>query len=123
MIGICILIIFAAFGILTGLNITIPYSYSKYIAVAILACLDSVFGAYTANIGKKFSMSVFLSGFFGNAVIAMFLVYLGDKLNIDMYIAPVIVFGGRLLSNFSIIRRGYTEKIEEKKNKKLKNSV
>lgn len=118
MIGIIICIIFIALGILSGLNITIPYSYSQYIAVAILACLDSVFGAYTANIGKKFSMSVFLSGFFGNALIAMFLVYLGDKLNLDMYIAPIIVFGSRLLSNFAIIRRDYTIKLEEKKNKK-----
>lgn len=123
MIGICILIIFIILGILSGINITIPYSYSQYIAVAILACFDSVFGAYTANIGKKFSMSVFLSGFFGNALIAMFLVYLGDKLNIDMYIAPIIVFGGRLLNNFGVIRRRYTEKIEEKKNNKQRNNV
>ena len=118
MIGIVILVIFVILGIISGLNIVIPYSYSQYIAVAILACLDSVFGAYTANIGKKFSMSIFLSGFFGNSLIAIFLVYLGDKLNLDMYIAPIIVFGGRLLSNFGVVRRDYTIKLENRKNNK-----
>mgnify|MGYP004649624577 FL=1 len=117
--GILILIICVLLGILTGLNITIPYSYSQYIAVAILACLDSVFGAYTANIGKKFSISVFLSGFFGNALIAIFLVYLGDKLNLDLYIAPIIVFGSRILNNFATLRRAFMAKIQEKKQKNV----
>ena len=116
---ILILIICVLLGILTGLNITIPYSYSQYIAVAILACLDSVFGAYTANIGKKFSISVFLSGFFGNALIAIFLVYLGDKLNLDLYIAPIIVFGSRILNNFATLRRAFMAKIQENKQKNV----
>ena len=77
MIGILIVIIFVIAGILTGLNVVVPYSYSQYIAVAILACLDSVFGAFSANIEKKFKMNVFLTGFFGNSLIAIFLVYLG----------------------------------------------
>ena len=46
MTGIIIVIGFVIAGVLTGLNVIIPYSYSQYIAVAILACLDSVFGAF-----------------------------------------------------------------------------
>lgn len=121
-VGILILLIFITCGILTGLNVTIPYSYSTYIAVAILACLDSVFGAILASIEKKFKMNTFLSGFFGNAVIAMFLVYLGEKLNVELYLAAIIVFGGRLLNNFSSIRRDTLDNID-KKGKEKKEEV
>lgn len=114
MVGIIIILFFIITGIFTGLNVAIPYSYSQYIAVAILACLDSVFGAFSANIEKKFRMNIFLSGFFGNALIAIFLVFIGIKLNVDIYLAVVIVFSGRLLNNFTIIRREYLIKFDEK---------
>jgi small basic protein len=114
MVGVIILITFVGFGILTGLNVVVPFIYSKYIAVAILACLDSVFGAFSANIEKKFRINIFLSGFFGNAIIAMVLVFIGEKLNVDIYLAAVIVFSGRILNNFSNVRRDYIDKINEK---------
>lgn len=117
-IGILIILIFVIAGIATGLNVEIPYSYSQYIAVAILACLDSVFGAFSANTENKFKMSTFLSGFFGNAVIAIFLTYIGSKLDVDIYLAVVIVFSGRLLNNFSTIRRNYLNKFENKNKKR-----
>lgn len=115
MAGVLILIGFIVAGVLTGLNVEIPYSYSQYIAVAILACLDSVFGAFAANIDKKFRMNIFLSGFFGNALIAMLLVYIGNKLNVDIYLGAVIVFSGRLLNNFATIRREFILGLESKK--------
>ena len=119
MVGIVILIIFILAGVITGLNVEIPLSYSNYIAIAILACLDSVFGAFSANVEKKFSMSVFISGFVGNALVAILLVFIGEKLNVDIFLAAVIVFSTRLLNNFSSIRRYFLEKIkDEKKNKK-----
>jgi len=125
MAGVIILIGFIVAGFLTGLNVVVPYVYSKYIAVAILACLDSVFGAFSATIEKKFRINIFLSGFFGNALIAMFLVFIGDKLNVDIYLAAVIVFSGRLLNNFSTIRRDYLQKINDKvtKKKEVKNKI
>lgn len=113
-VGFLILLIFIICGILTGLNVTIPYSYSSYIAVAILACLDSVLGAILASIEKKFKMNTFLSGFFGNALIAMLLVYLGERLNVELYLAAIILFGGRILNNFSSIRRDTFENIDKK---------
>ena len=113
MIGILILLLFVIAGILTGLNVVVPYSFSQYIAVAILACLDSVFGAFSANIEKKFKMNVFLTGFFGNSLIAIFLVYIGTKLNLDLYLGAVIVFTGRLLNNFTVIRHEALGKFDE----------
>lgn len=124
MIGVIILVICAILGIVTGMNVIVPYSMSKYIAVAILAFIDTVFGALVSNTQRKFSLTIFLTGFFGNALIAIALVFLGEKLDVDIYLAAVIVFSTRMFSNFSIMRRYYidriTDRIQEKKAKKNK---
>ena len=124
-VGLIILILFILGGILVGQFIVIPYSTYQYVAVAILACLDSIFGALAASTGKNFKMKIFLSGFFFNALFAMFLVYLGEILNVEIYLAAIIVFGGRILKNFSIIRRDIMEKADDKrkKYKSKKNNV
>jgi small basic protein len=99
-------------GIIVGIvwNVNIPDKFSPYMSVAILACLDSVFGAIRASLSKNFQADIFISGFFGNAALAAGLAYLGDKLGIPIYIAAVIVFGGRIFDNFAIIRRLLIEK-------------
>ncbi len=51
----------------------IPYTYSGYLAIAILAALDTVFGGINSIINKNFNMKIFVSGFFGNAILAMLL--------------------------------------------------
>ena len=121
MVGISIIFLSVILGILIGLDVEIPYMYSKYIAVAILACLDSVFGAYTANLDNKFNIKIFVTGFFGNAIISILLVFIGEKLDVDIYLAAVIVFTTRLLNNFTVLRRVYVDKIEEKV--KMKNKI
>ena len=107
-----IFIIVIVLGFLFGYNLEIPYTFTEYIAVAILAFLDSLFGGIASNMQNKFNMAIFVSGFFLNAIIAMFLVYLGQKLNVDIYLAAVIVFTTRLFTNLSIIRRIVIENIE-----------
>lgn len=84
--------------------------YSVYVAIAILAALDSVLGGISANLRKKFSMMVFLTGLFGNAILAAFIIYLGEKLGLDLYVAIVVVFGTRMFQNFGFIRRFYVDK-------------
>lgn len=104
-------------GIVLGLvlEINIPATLSPYISVAILACLDSVFGAVRASLSKSFKADIFISGFFGNALLAAGLAYLGDKLGIPVYIAAVIVFGGRIFDNFAVIRRLIIENLKSHK--------
>lgn len=114
MIGVIILVICAILGIIAGMNVIVPYAISKYIAVSILAFIDTVFGALVSNTQRKFSLTIFLTGFFGNALIAIALVFLGEKLNVDIYLAAVIVFSTRLFSNFSIMRRFYIDRIADK---------
>ena len=115
---ISIFIIVVILGFLFGYNLEIPYTFTEYIAVAILAFLDSIFGGVASNMQNKFDFVVFISGFFLNAIIAMFLVYLGQKLNVDIYLAAVIVFTTRLFTNLSIMRRIAIENFEN--NRKLK---
>ncbi len=45
-------------GIIVGVvwNVNIPDKFSPYMSVAILACLDSVFGAMRANLSKNFQI-------------------------------------------------------------------
>lgn len=94
-------------GILIGIFLPykIPYEYSNYVALAILAGLDSLFGAVAASVQGKFNMKIFLSGFFGNALLAALLAYIGDKLGIQIHLAAIFAFGNRLFINFAIIRR------------------
>lgn len=112
-------------GIILGVNAPIiPYSISGYVAISIIAALDSVFGGITSTLKGNFDLKVFVSGFFGNAVLSILLTYLGEKLNVDIYLAAIVVFVGRMFTNLSIIRRYYIEKwnkkIEEKSKKNLK---
>ena len=110
-------------GVLVGLNLpTISYSYSGYLAIAIIAAMDSVFGGITSVLKKNFDIRIFVSGFFGNAILAMLLTYLGERLNVDIYLAAVIVFVGRMFVNLSIIRRHYIEKWTNHDKSKKKSS-
>lgn len=103
MIPIIGLVIGVAAGIYSGY--TIPYGYSAYVAVGILACMDSVLGGVYANMQKEFETKVFLSGFFCNGVLAALLIWLGNQLSIDLSIAAIVVYGARIFNNFSQIRR------------------
>jgi len=92
------------------------YAYSKYLAIAILACMDSVFGGIAGYVEKKFDLAVFVSGFFGNALLAVVLTFIGEKLNLDLYLAAVFVFGNRMFINFAIIRRYLLNKFKKQDN-------
>ena len=101
----------------------IPYTYSSYLSIAIVAALDTVFGGISSVLKGNFDLKIFLSGFFGNSILSIALTYLGQKLNVDIYLAAIVVFVGRMFMNLGIIRRYYIDKWVreiEKKNKKEK---
>lgn len=106
-------------GALAGMNAPIiPYSMSGYLAISIIAALDSVFGGITSVLKGNFDLKIFVSGFFGNAILSILLTYLGEKLNVDIYLAAIIVFVGRMFTNLAIIRRYYLDKWTSKREKK-----
>lgn len=115
-------------GVILGVNApTISYMYTDYLAISIIAALDTVLGGITATLKNNFNFKIFVSGFFVNAILSILLTLLGNKLNVDIYLAAIVVFVGRMFNNLTIIRRYYVEKwenftkkeeMERQKNKK-----
>ncbi len=106
-------------GILLG--ILIPYNLSpsmlSYVAVALIAALDSVFGGLLANLNKRFNINVFMIGLVSNAILGIFLTFIGNILGISLSFAVIVVFGVRMFNNMASIRRLTFDKYFEKKAK------
>lgn len=104
------------FGLFIGMIVgaffplTIPVEYAKFMSVALLASLDSVFGGLRAGAEEKFDNTVFVTGFFTNALLAAGLVYVGERLGIDLYYVALLAFGLRIFQNLAIIRRYFLKK-------------
>lgn len=96
-------------GVLLGLvsNVTIDFALSRYSAVAILAALDSVLGAVRAELDGVYDNRIFISGFVVNALVAVILTFIGDRLSLDLYLVALITFGLRIFNNVALIRRHF----------------
>lgn len=116
-------------GVLIGLStkFSIPPEFARYTAVAILAMIDSIFGAWRADLVERFSFKikgankfsnlllnrgsdiydpvVFITGLIFNTALAAAFTYLGDRLGINLYIAVLVVFTWRIFINLGVIRR------------------
>lgn len=105
-------------GIFLGFESPIIFSptYSSYVALAILVCIDSVMGGLRAMLENNFHLDIFFSGFFGNAILTFFLIWLGEQLNIQLSFVAVVVFGFRLFQNFALIRRFLLNKNKKEDN-------
>lgn len=99
-------------GIILGsiFTIQIPVIYAKYMGVALLAGLDSVFGGIKSIMDDTFNGTILLTGFFSNILLAAFLAYIGDRLGVELYLAAIFAFGVRLFQNLAAIRRMLVEK-------------
>lgn len=84
---------------------TVPPFWGPYLSLAALAGLDSICGGIRAGIEGKFADDVFLTGFFLNTLFAAALAYLGDRIGVDLFLAAVVLLGGRVFLNLSLIRR------------------
>ena len=96
-------------GVLLGLalNVSVSFELARYSAVAILAALDSVLGAVRAELEGKFDERIFLSGFVVNAIVAVLLTFVGDRLGLDLYLVALLAFGLRIFQNVALIRRHF----------------
>ena len=77
----------------------------QYLAIACLAGLDTVLGGIRSGLEGKFQNDVFITGFFGNVIIAFFLAWLGDHIYQNLFLAVALVLGSRIFTNLSLIRR------------------
>jgi small basic protein len=96
-------------GVLLGLvlNVDIGFELSRYSAMAILAALDSVLGAVRAELDGIYDNRIFISGFVTNAIVAVILTFIGDRLGLDLYLVALITFGLRIFNNVALIRRHF----------------
>lgn len=97
------------------LPLSIPVTYSKYMSVALLAALDTAFGGSRAALEKQFDLSMFVTGFFSNSLLAALLVAMGDNVGIDLYYVALITFGIRIFNNTAAIRNLLIKSYREKK--------
>lgn len=95
------------FGVLVGLHMPwkVPAILARYLAVALLAGVDTSLGGFRASLEGEFSTLIFGTGFVGNAVLAAVFVYIGDILGIELYLAAVVALGVRIFNNVGMIRR------------------
>jgi small basic protein len=106
----------------TGFTFEVDEVFARYTAIAVLAGLDTVLGGLRAWVSDddKFDDTIFVSGFFVNALLASGLVVLGEKLGLEtgfdnqrvsvMLIAAAVVFGTRIFNNLAALRRLLIEK-------------
>lgn len=84
-----------------------------YFAVACLAGLDTIFGGLRSGLEGKFHTDVFVTGFVFNILVAFFLTWLGDQIGLNLYLAAVLIMGGRIYTNISLLRRIILTKIKD----------
>lgn len=94
-------------GVLLGLvlQVNVSFEFARYSAVGILAALDSVLGAVRAELEGNFNERIFISGFITNALVAVLLTFVGDRLGLDLYLVALLAFGLRIFQNVALIRR------------------
>ena len=104
-------------GIMVGMlsGVVFPFGFSAYVAMGILACMDSLLGGIYANMRGEFRGKIFATGFVTNAVLAIVLTWLGNQISIDLFIAAIVVYGSRMFNNCSNIRHFIIEQSEKKK--------
>ena len=93
---------------------------ARYMAIAVLAGLDTVLGGVRAWWDEQFDDAVFISGFFVNSLLAAGLVAMGERLGLEtgfgdqrisvMMVAAVVVFSTRIFNNLAALRRMIIER-------------
>jgi small basic protein len=94
-------------GVVVGLmfSLSVPETYARYTAIAILAAMDSVLGAARAEMERQYDNTVFVSGVVTNMLLAGMLTFLGDRLGVELHFAAIVAFGVRMFNNMAAIRR------------------
>ena len=98
-----------AIGIALGLvfDPTVPSDMQPYLPIAVVAALDALFGALRALLDGIFSDKVFVVSFVSNVVVAVLIVFIGDRLGVGGQLTTgiIVVLSIRIFSNVAAIRR------------------
>ncbi len=95
-------------GIVAGLIFrpSLPAGVAPYLPVVVVAALDVVLEGIHERLEGGYHEGELLVGFLANALLAVFVVWLGDRLGApDLTIGVIIVFGVRMFQSLTAIRR------------------
>jgi small basic protein len=95
-------------GIAAGLLLqpTLPAVLTPYLPVVVVAALDTVLDGLRARLEGGYNEGEFIIEFLTNALLAAFVVWIGDRLGApELSIGVVIVFGVRMFQSLAAIRR------------------
>jgi small basic protein len=101
----------ALFSLLVGallailLQPSVPQDVTRYLAMGVVAAIDSALGGLRSYFERTFNDRIFVIAFVSNALVAAFLVWMGDQLGVDLSTAVVVVFGVRIFQNVAALRR------------------
>lgn len=124
---------FAVFYSVAGVIPPASETFARYAAIALLAGLDTVLGGVRAWMSDTFDDAIFISGFFLNALLAVGLVVLGERLGLEagfgesrismMMIGAVVLFSGRILNNLAALRRLVIERLRARRTARVPNAA
>lgn len=83
----------------------VPRDTTRYVAMVVVAAIDAAFGGARSWLEQTFNDRIFLISFVVNALVAVALVWVGDRLAADVSTAIVVVFGIRIFQNVAAVRR------------------
>jgi small basic protein len=100
-------------GLLVGVGLglffdpTVPADMQPYLPIAVVAALDALFGGLRALLDGIFSDKVFVVSFVSNVVVAVLIVFIGDRLGVGGQLTTgiIVVLSIRIFSNVAAIRR------------------
>lgn len=108
-------------GLVVGLTfpVVLPLAFARYLSIALLAALDSVFGGLRASLQGHFDPTTFATGLVSNAILAAGLTFVGDKLGVPLYYAALFALGFRLFQNLGAIRHLIQDRLRERHSRSL----
>lgn len=103
-------------GLLIGLfiNVSLPNVVYPYLALIILCTLDALIGGVKARYARRYSAGLFITGWLGNCLAAVFLNALGDALGVNLALPVEILLGMRIFKNVASLRRIWLSRIERR---------
>lgn len=95
-------------GILVGLILKpeLPAGLAPYLPIVVVAALDVVLEGIRDRLEGVYHEGELLVAFLTNSLLAVFVVWLGDRLGApDLSVGVIIVFGVRMFQSLAAIRR------------------
>jgi len=94
----------AGFLLVHATQFTVPEALGRYLALCLVAGLDSVVAGARAHLEGRYEGTSLLLGFLATSVFAVSLASLGDLLGLNLLLAVVVALGLRLFQNLTVLR-------------------